>query len=206
MAKELAVVLNDGSVEAAVTTALAAQKHRVALVHFAADDSAALRRRAAFDGQAGHFAAQKAWAIPAAGLEPEAKPDDSIQRRMAEQLPAIAMAIQAAVRWGAVAVYLPLQVGPGADELARGTEYVQIWNELLQLPCGRETVEILAPVLELEPWQVVDLGFQVDAPFDLTWSCQTSGPNPCGLCPGCKSREAAFLRAVKADPLAKAKP
>jgi 7-cyano-7-deazaguanine synthase len=64
---------------------------------------------------------------------------------------------------------------------------------------------VVGPVLELEAWQVVDLGVQVEAPFELAWSCLASGPEPCGLCAGCKGREAAFMRAVKADPLAKAK-
>ena len=32
-----------------------------------------------------------------------------------------------------------------------------------------------APLLELEPWQVVDLGFQVAAPFEKTWSCTEDG-------------------------------
>lgn len=206
MAKELAVVLNDGSVDAAVTTALANQKHRVALVHAAGHDSASARRRAAVDAQRERFDSPKLWTLPAGGLQPEAKPDDSIQRQMVDALSPIAAAIQAAVRWEAVAVYLPLRVGPGADDLARGTEYVQVWAELLQLPCGRENIELLTPILELEPWQVVDLGFQVDAPFDVTWSCQASGPTPCTLCPACKAREAAFLRAVKPDPLARSKP
>ena len=201
MAKELAVVLNDGSVDAAVTTALAAQKHRVALVHVVAGDPAAARRRAAFEAQGNHFQSQKNWAVPLAGPGTGAKSDSSLRQELLAVLPAVSFALQAAVRWEATTVHLPLRTGPVMDDLARGTEYVQILNEMLQLPCGREEIEVLAPILELEPWQVVDLGFQVDCPFELTWSCQTPGLAPCTLCPGCKAREAAFLRAVKQDPL-----
>jgi hypothetical protein len=201
MAKELAVILNDGSIDAAVTTALAAQKHRVAMVHVVAADPAAPRRRAAFESQATHFAAQKQWAVPLAGPGVDPKAEITLRQELLAALPSIALTLQAAARWDAATVHLPLRTGPSTDDLARGTEYVQIFNELLQIPCGRESIEILAPVLELDPWQVVDLGFQVDCPFELTWSCQTPGLTPCTLCPGCKAREAAFLRAVKQDPL-----
>jgi 7-cyano-7-deazaguanine synthase len=201
MAKELAVVLNDGSIEAAVTCALAAQRHRIALVYAGTEGAAAARRRAAFDAQAGHFAAQKVWVVSLAGLEPDTRSEPSAQRTLLSAVGPASLATQAAARWNAAALFLPLRTGPAFDDLARGTEFVQIYNELLQLPCGRETVEITAPVLELEPWQLVDLGVQVEAPFELTWSCETPGPSPCTLCEGCKSREAAFLRAVKPDPL-----
>jgi len=39
----------------------------------------------------------------------------------------------------------------------------------LQVPCGMNDLEIATPLLEMDPWQVVDLGFQVNAPFDRTW-------------------------------------
>jgi 7-cyano-7-deazaguanine synthase len=201
MAKELAVILNDGSIDAAVTTALASQKHRIALVHTVADDAIAPRRRAAFDAQAGHFTAQKIWIIPLTGLQPEIKPEESLPRTLLSLLPSIALTIQAAVRWDASSIYLPLRTGSSADDLARGSEFTQIFTELLQLPCARENVEILTPLLELEPWQVIDLASQIDAPLQFTWSCQTPGLTPCNLCPFCKAREAAFLRAVKPDPL-----
>ena len=78
---------------------------------------------------------------------------------------------------------------------------MQIWNELLQVPCGLTELEFVTPLLELEPWQVVDVGFQVSAPLDKTWSCMEEGSEPCWACPGCRSREKAFQQAGKVDPM-----
>src|SRR5947208_3486975 len=85
--------------------------------------------------------------------------------------------------------------------IAHATEYAQIWNELIQMPCNHAEVTVEMPLLELEPWQVVDVGFQVSAPFDRTWSCLEGGSEPCWACKGCRARESAFQQSGKADPL-----
>ncbi|HEY8665276.1 MAG TPA: 7-cyano-7-deazaguanine synthase, partial [Tepidisphaeraceae bacterium] len=121
--------------------------------------------------------------------------------QMLELLPLMAAAVRYAVHYQAAAVYLGLRVGGQGDELSQATEYVQVWNELIQLPCSQQDLEIMTPLLELEPWQVVDVGFQVGAPFDRTWSCLEDTSEPCWACPGCRAREAAFQKAGKPDPM-----
>jgi 7-cyano-7-deazaguanine synthase len=120
---------------------------------------------------------------------------------MLELLPMLAAAARFAVQHQAAGIYLGSRVGPNADELATLTEYFQIWNELIQLPCGQPDLEFLIPLLELEPWQVVDVGFQVGAPLERTWSCSEETSEPCWACRGCRAREAAFQQAAKPDPL-----
>ena len=66
---------------------------------------------------------------------------------------------------------------------------------MVQIPCGLPDMEILTPLLELELWQLVDVGFQVGAPFDRTWSCLEETNEPCWACRGCRAREAAFQQA-----------
>jgi 7-cyano-7-deazaguanine synthase len=78
---------------------------------------------------------------------------------------------------------------------------VQVWNELIQMPCALPDLEVHTPLMELEPWQVVDLGFQVSAPFEKTWSCVEDAGEPCWACRGCRAREAAFQQSGKPDPL-----
>ena len=92
-----------------------------------------------------------------------------------------------------------------AWQLAQATEYVQIWNELLNLPCGLAELDVVAPLLELEPWQVVDVGTQAGAPFEKTWSCVEELSDPCWACRGCRARQAAFQQAGKPDPLRSAR-
>jgi 7-cyano-7-deazaguanine synthase len=72
---------------------------------------------------------------------------------------------------------------------------------MLQMPCGLSELELNTPLLELEPWQVVDVGYQVSAPFDRTWSCMGETADPCWICRGCRAREQAFQQAGRPDPL-----
>ena len=172
------------------------------------------RARVAFDQQVAHFKPYRehTLAMPFLSLlnapppksvgnpgEPRQMPSSA--PLMLELLPLLAAAGRFAAYYQVSAIYLGLRVGTSVDELAQATEYVQIWTDLLQLPCGLAEMELVAPLMELEPWQVVDLAFQVNAPLERTWSCANDAGEPCWACRGCRAREAAFQRAAKADPV-----
>ena len=213
MAKDLAIVLNNGSINCAVATALAAQKYRVVLLHGEINPQPASRLRAAYDQQVSHFKPYREHtlampfltAVQNAGSRQPSANDPRQPTAMAEQmlelLPLLGAACRFAVHYQAGAIYLGLRTGPQPDDLAQATEFVQVWNELLNIPCAQGELEIVTPLLELEPFQVVDVGFQVNAPFDKTWSCLEESTDPCWACRGCRNREAAFVQAAKADPM-----
>lgn len=213
MARDLAIILNNGSVNSAVVTALAAQKYRTALLYAEAVPGAPTRAKQAYDMQVGYFKPYRehTLAMPflsqfgdpsaAAASVNDPRQPGVLAPQLTALLPLLGAAAAFAVHYEATTIYLGLRAGPSTDELAQATEFVQIWSELVQAPCNRPDLEIVAPILELEPWQVVDVGVQVDAPFDRTWSCQEEGPEPCWSCRGCRAREAAFAQAGKADPL-----
>jgi 7-cyano-7-deazaguanine synthase in queuosine biosynthesis len=221
MAKDLAIVLNNGSINSAVTTALAAQKYRPVLLHAikgapsdAAEETGS-RARAAFEQQAAHFKPYREHTLEIpflsqlkgtggskqTGSAPSPRQQTPIEALATELLPIMAAAARFASHYQVAAIYLGLRVGGNVDELAKATEYIQIWTELVQLPCGLTELEFQAPLLELEPWQVVDLGFQVATPLEKTWSCSDDGGEPCWACRGCRTRESAFTQAAKPDPL-----
>lgn len=210
MPKDLAVVLNSGSVNSAVITALAAQKYRPILIHAEVSHGASPKLRAAYDQQLEHFKPYREHSIElpflagisdnAAASDPRMAAVQAMQRM--DLTPLIAIAGRLAAHYQAAAVYLGLRVGPGGDELAGATEFGQIWNELWQMACGQSELELVMPLLELEAWQVVDLAYQVSAPLEKTWSCVENGNEPCGNCRGCRSRQAAFAHGVRSDPLA----
>ena len=211
MAKDLAVVLNNGSVNSAVVTAMAAQRYRPIMVFGETATEPGGRARAAFDQQVGHFKPYREYAVPlpftgdtrtqVAAAVADPRQSSPLGPEMLDLLPLISIAVRFAATHQAAAVYLGVRVGPVPDELAHITEYFQIWNELIEVPCGQIELEIFTPLLELEPWQVVDVGFHVGAPFDRTWSCAEEMSEPCWSCRGCRAREAAFLQAGKPDPL-----
>jgi len=213
MAKDLAIVLNNGSLNSAVATAMAAQKYRPILVFIDLSPDRASRSHLAYDQQVAHFKPYREHTIPMpflSLLQPQsATAAHSIDPRQAtlvaphvtDLLPIAAMGLRLAAYYQAAALYMGLRVGPGADELAVATEYVQILNELLQLPCNQPELELVTPLLELEPWQVVDVGYQVAAPLEKTCSCIEEKGEACWACTGCHARALAFQHAGKPDPL-----
>jgi hypothetical protein len=216
MARDLAIVLNNGSINSAVSAALAAQKYRLVMLYCEAVPNAASRLRQAYDMQVAHFKPYRehTLAIPYlhllnerstpaahAAATGDARLAAPLGGQLSQLLPLVAASAVYAAHYQAAAVYLGLRVGPGTDELAQATEYMQIWSELIQQPCGHPDIEVVTPVLELEAWQTVDVGFQVNAPFERTWSCFDESSDPCWSCSRCRAREAAFQQAGKGDPL-----
>ena len=218
MAKDLAIVLSSGSINSVVASALAAQRYRLILLHAEVGEGGT-RARAAYDQQVAHFKPFREHSLPmpflatvrdpksaaaAMASDPRAQ-TANLGPQMIDLLPLIAAGVRYAAFYQASAVYLGFRVGGSGDELASATEYTQIWNELIQMPCGMKELEVITPLLELDAWQVVDVGFQVNAPLDKTWSCLEEGSEPCWACPGCRAREKAFQQAGKVDPLRVAK-
>lgn len=213
MAKDLAVILNSGSVNSVVTTALATQKHRTVLLYADTTGHALSPARGAYDLQVAHFKPYRehTLSMPFLNLIHTAVRNNAsitdprhptpIAPQLTDLLPLISAALRFAVHYQAAAVYLGLRVGGNADELAQAAEYIQIWNELIQLPCSQPELTIETPLLELEAAQVVEVGFQAGAPFERTWSCTEGGNEPCWACQGCRAREAAFQQSARPDPL-----
>jgi len=215
MAKDLAIVLSSGSLNSAVAATLAAQRYRLVMVFADAQAPSPLpsRRRQAYDAQVSHFRPYREetlampflsrWSGDAERVPSSADPRHrtAVAQQLLEVTPILGAAARLAGQFEAAAVYTGLRVGPASDDLAAATEFLQVWAELLQWPCGLGEVEMAAPLLELEPWQVVDVGVQVGAPLEKSWSCLEEGETACGRCPGCRDRDSAFTQAGKADPL-----
>src|SRR5438046_9886309 len=70
MAKDLAIILNSGSINSAVATGLAAQKHRVILLHAEIAPQPGSRIRAAYDQQVAHFKPYREVTLPMPFLAP----------------------------------------------------------------------------------------------------------------------------------------
>ncbi|MGD2108658.1 MAG: 7-cyano-7-deazaguanine synthase [Phycisphaerae bacterium] len=121
------------------------------------------------------------------------------------------VAVQTALRLGASKVLTGLtQFGDAAHlalpraEGARGDrrEFLHSFTILVEsvLP-ERTSVAVEAPLIDLVDAEVVKLAKRFDIPFEKTWSCEQSGPKPCGTCSRCTARADAFVKAGLVDPL-----
>ena len=184
MARELAVVLVNASLNSTVACALAAQRHRTVLLNVETSVIATTvtANQQRFDALVAHVKPYRSHRINLppliAGRGEHGAPvprGTDVATTLLEQLPLIALALRLAANAGATALYAGHRVGPEAAALARITEHAQVWGELVQVTCDRPTLEIQLPLLELEPWQVIDLAAQVNAPLQLSWECEHNG-------------------------------
>lgn len=79
-------------------------------------------------------------------------------------------------------------------------EFVNSMNEAVFWGTGKK-VKVIAPLLMLNKAEVVKIGLDLNAPYELTWSCYEGGEKPCGKCGTCIDRMNAFKANGVIDPL-----
>jgi 7-cyano-7-deazaguanine synthase len=63
------------------------------------------------------------------------------------------------------------------------------------------TIQIVTPLIAMSKREIVTLGLELGAPFDLTWSCYQREDRACGVCDSCVLRLRAFREAGAEDPI-----
>jgi 7-cyano-7-deazaguanine synthase len=79
--------------------------------------------------------------------------------------------------------------------------YYQAFNELAKRGTKAGRIEIATPLIAMHKAQIVRLGLELGAPFDLTWSCYSRQDQACGICDSCVLRLRAFREAGAEDPI-----
>ncbi|MDA0990086.1 MAG: 7-cyano-7-deazaguanine synthase, partial [Verrucomicrobia bacterium] len=62
-------------------------------------------------------------------------------------------------------------------------------------------VTVHAPFVDMSKADVLKIGLALGVDYSHTWTCYRGGERPCGTCPSCKERAAAFATVGVADPL-----
>ena len=80
-------------------------------------------------------------------------------------------------------------------------EFYAAFNEAVRTGTKEGTIRIETPLIALRKSEIVRLGLELGAPFDLTWSCYSREDQACGTCESCVLRTRAFLAAGASDPI-----
>jgi 7-cyano-7-deazaguanine synthase len=219
MDRVLAVVLASGGMDSCVTTAIAAQDHRLAMLHVAYGQRTEQHELKSFHALADFFRAEcrmvcrlehlreiggssltdSRIAVERANLERTGIPSSYVPFRNAHFL-------SIAVSWGEVLSARKIFIGAVAEDSSGypdcRPEYYEAFNRVIAAGTKPGTkLEIVTPVIHLRKSEIIRRGVELGAPFHLTWSCYQSEDVACGVCDSCALRLRAFEEAGVPDPL-----
>lgn len=222
--KPKAVVLLSGGMDSCVTAAIAAQEHRLALVHTSYGQRTERRERLAFEqiaqfygvrdrlaARLEHFAQIGGSALTDVSIRvPESGPEPSSDKPAG--IPATyvpfrnAHLLSVAVSWaeaiGAGSVWIGAVAEDSSGYPDCRPEYYRVFQELVRVGTRPETqIEIVTPVILLRKSAIIRRGIELGAPLHLTWSCYQSEEEACGACDSCLLRLRAFAEAGVPDPI-----
>jgi 7-cyano-7-deazaguanine synthase len=80
-------------------------------------------------------------------------------------------------------------------------EYYRAFNEVVKAGTKEGTIQVVTPLIAMRKAEIVRLGLELNAPFDLTWSCYQREDRACGVCDSCVLRLRAFREAGAEDPI-----
>jgi len=221
--KPKAVVLLSGGMDSCVTAAIAAQTHRLALLHASYGQRTGQRERKSFDDIADFYGARERLvihldsfaqiggsaltdqriAVPESGAAPA--PDAGIP---VTYVPfRNAHFLSAAVSWaeviGATAVFIGAVAEDSSGYPDCRPEYYRAFAALVREGTRPEThIEIVTPVIAMRKSEIVRRGIDLGAPLERTWSCYQFQDEACGTCDSCRLRLQAFSEAGVPDPIA----
>ncbi len=81
-------------------------------------------------------------------------------------------------------------------------EFYAAFNQMIKLGTKPTTdIQIITPVIEMKKSAIVKLGLELNAPFELSWSCYQENDVACGMCDSCALRLRAFQEVGIEDPI-----
>ncbi len=113
--------------------------------------------------------------------------------------------LSVAVSWaeviGAVRIYIGAVEPDSSGYPDCRPAYYEAFNRVIKAGTKAGDIEIVTPLIAMRKSEIVRLGLELGAPFDLTWSCYSQQDQACGVCDSCVLRLRAFAAAGIADPI-----
>jgi 7-cyano-7-deazaguanine synthase len=218
--KSRAVVLLSGGMDSCVCAALAVRDHQAAAVHVSYGQRTEERERRAFLGVCDRLAIRDRLmvrndALRAIGgsalTDPNIAVPESALTGLGNEIPVTYVPfrnthfLSVAVSWaevlGAEKVYIGAVEQDSSGYPDCRPAYYQAFNQLVKTGTKDGRIEVATPLIGLRKSEIVTLGLELGAPFDLTWSCYSREDRACGVCDSCVLRLRAFQEAGAADPV-----
>jgi 7-cyano-7-deazaguanine synthase len=216
--KSRAVVLLSGGMDSAVCAALAARDFDAAAVHVSYGQRTQERERQSFLAICQRLKIHDKLMVRNEALRligGSALTDDSIAVPDAEHvghtIPVtyvpfrnahfLAVAVSWAEVLGAEKVYIGAVEPDSSGYPDCRPAYYQAFNEVIKAGTKEGEIEIVTPLIAMRKAEIVRLGLELGAPFDLTWSCYSREDQACGACDSCVLRLRAFAAAGARDPI-----
>jgi 7-cyano-7-deazaguanine synthase len=222
-AKQRAIVLLSGGMDSCVCAALASRDYAAAALHVSYGQRTEQRERQAFDricerlgisdrlivrtdalqAVGGSALTDERIAVPevpenAGGISKAQIPITYVPFRNAHFL-------AAAVSWAEVLGAEKIYIGAVEQDSSGYPDcrpaYYRAYNEVIKAGTKEGRIEIVTPLISMRKRDIVRLGLELNAPFDLTWSCYSRVDSACGVCDSCVLRLRAFHEAGAADPI-----
>jgi len=216
--KHRAVVLLSGGMDSCVCAALARRDYATAAVHISYGQRTEQRERLAFDrvcerlgisdrlvvrnealrAVGGSALTDPRIAVPEAAEIGREVPVTYVPFRNAHLL---AVAVSWAEVLGAEKIYIGAVEQDSSGYPDCRPAYYRAYNEVIKAGTKEGRIEIVTPLIGMRKSEIVRLGLELNAPFDLTWSCYSREDSACGVCDSCVLRLRAFHQVGAADPI-----
>ena len=216
--KPRAVVLLSGGMDSCVCAALAVRDYNAAAVHVSYGQRTEERERQSFlaicerlgihdklvvrnealRAIGGSALTDEGIAVPQSAAVGEGIPVTYVPFRNAHFL---AVAVSWAEVLGAEKVYIGAVEPDSSGYPDCRPAYYKAYNEVVQTGTKDGRIEVVTPLIAMRKAEIVRLGLELGAPFDLTWSCYSQKDKACGVCDSCVLRLRAFQDAGAEDPI-----
>jgi len=204
--------------DSCVCAALAARDHRAAAVHVSYGQRTEARELRAFQAICDRLAIRDRLAVRNEALRAiggSALTDNSIAVPESHGLDAgipvtyvpfrnahfLAVAVSWAEVLGAEQVYIGAVEPDSSGYPDCRPEYYGAFNQVVRTGTKEGRIQVVTPLIAMRKREIVTLGLELGAPFDLTWSCYQREDRACGVCDSCMLRRRAFREAGAEDPI-----
>ena len=216
--KSRAVVLVSGGMDSCVCAALAVRDYDAAALHISYGQRTEKRERDSFEGICDRLAIQDRLVVRNEALKligGSALTDRTMEvpesQHIGREVPITyvpfrnAHFLSVAVSWAEVIGASKIYVGAVEQDSSGYPDcrptYYQAFNDVIKAGTKEGSIEVVTPLIAMRKAEIVRLGLELNAPFDLTWSCYSRQDRACGICDSCALRLKAFHEADAVDPL-----